>query len=115
MAVLSKDVSFSAFNEKHINVHKYEVLSGLHSFQAKDELMKEYPENPFFNEALAEVYIDLSDEQALRLACKLSLYTQNHSQGFGTYICLCSYGSLGRVHVGMHVYTYVILTFESSG
>ena len=68
MVVLCKDVSTSNFNEKHLNVYKYEVLGGLHSFQAKSELLKEYPDNPFFNNALAEVYLELSDEQALRLA-----------------------------------------------
>ena len=68
MAVLCKDVSSSNFNEKHLNVYKYEVLGGLHSFQAKAELLKENPDNPFFGEALAEVYVELSDEQALRLA-----------------------------------------------
>ena len=31
----------SNFNEKHLNVYKYEVLGGLHSFQAKAELLKE--------------------------------------------------------------------------
>ena len=68
MAILCKDVSFTSFNEKHLNVYKYEVLGGLHSFQAKLELTKEHPDNPFFKEALAEVYTSLSDEQALRLA-----------------------------------------------
>ena len=68
MAVLCRDVSLSSFNEKHLNVYKYEVLGGLHSFRAKMELMKEFPTNPFYQEALAEVYLELSDEQALRLA-----------------------------------------------
>ena len=68
MAILCKDVSFTSFNEKHLNVYKYEVLGGLHSFQAKLELTKEHPDNPFFKEALAKVYTNLSDEQALRLA-----------------------------------------------
>lgn len=58
MAVLCKDVSFANFNGKRLNVYKYEVLGGFHSFQAKSELMKEHPDNPFFKEALAEVYID---------------------------------------------------------
>jgi len=88
-----KDVSFSTFNEKHINVHKYEVLGGLHSFQAKYELMKEYPENPFFSEALAEVYIDLSDEQALRLAqCHNAnshyIHKITHRDLVRTYFCV---------------------------
>ena len=57
MAVLCKDVSFSNFNEKHLNVYKYEVLGGLHSYQAKMELADEYPDNPFLKVALEEVYL----------------------------------------------------------
>jgi len=38
----------------------------MNSFQAKAELLKENPDNPFFGKALAEVYVELSDEQALR-------------------------------------------------
>ena len=68
MALLCKDVSFSNFNEKHLKVYRYEVLGGLHSFLAKSELVKDFPDNPFFQEVLAEVYLDLSDEQSLRLA-----------------------------------------------
>ena len=47
MVILCKDGSFSNFNEKHLNVHKYEVLGGLHSFEAKSDLMKEYSDNLF--------------------------------------------------------------------
>ena len=68
MVVLCKDVSFANFYENHLNVYKYKALGGLHSFQAKSELRKEYPNNPFFEEVLVEVYVDLSDEQVLRLA-----------------------------------------------
>ena len=68
MAVLWKDVSDSNFNEKHLNVYKYEVLGGLHSYQAKMELADEHPDNPYLKVALAKVYLKLSDEQALRLA-----------------------------------------------
>ena len=68
MAVLCKDVNIDLFNEKFLNVYKYEVLGGLHSLVAKNELLEEYPENPFFQQALAEIYVGLSDEQALRLA-----------------------------------------------
>ena len=62
---------------------KYEVLGGLH---AKMELMKEFPNNPFNKEALAEVNLELSDEQAFRLIMLIHiLYTESHT---GTwYIC----------------------------
>ena len=110
MAVLCKDVSFSAFNEKHVNVYKYEVLGGMHSFRAKYDLMKDYPENPFFSEALAEAHIDLSDEQALRLAQRHNanshyIHKITHRDLVCTYV-LCSY-----VEYYVHACTYVILVF----
>ena len=43
-------------------------LEVLHSFHAKSQLAKEYPDIPFFKIAFAEVYLELSDEEALRLA-----------------------------------------------
>ena len=89
-----------------MNVHKYKVLGGLHSFEAKSELMKEYPDNPFFSKALAEVYLELSDEQALRLAQRHSAnshfihkITQDYTKGNPVY------------KVGVNpVYWYVLLT-----
>ena len=36
---------------------------------AKQQLSEEYPENPFFKSVLADVYVGLSDEESLRLAC----------------------------------------------
>ena len=69
MAVLCKDATvIEQFNDKFLNVYKYEVLGGLHTLVAKKQLAEEHPENPFFQQAVADVYIGLSDEQALRLA-----------------------------------------------
>lgn len=69
MAVLCKDVTnVEQFNDKFVGVYKYEVLGGLHTLTAKSELAKEHLEIPSFHQALAEVYIGLSDEQSLRLA-----------------------------------------------
>ena len=68
LTLLCRDISFSNFNEKHLSLYKYEVIGGLHSFHAKSELVKEYPDIPFFKVALSEVYLELSDEEALRLA-----------------------------------------------
>ena len=68
MAVLVKDMDgIGEFNEKYRNVYKYEVLGGLHTMVAKQQLSEEYPENPFFKSVLAEVYVGLSDEESLRL------------------------------------------------
>ncbi len=66
---ICKDMSSPGeFNPKHKNVYKYEVLGGLHSLICKTQLSMEQPENPFFKVALADVYVGLTDEQALRLA-----------------------------------------------
>ena len=69
MALLCKDVkTVQEFNPKYKNVYKYEVLGGLHTYLAKSELAVEHPTNAHFKTAMAEVYIGLTDEQALRLA-----------------------------------------------
>ena len=49
-------------------VYKYEVLGGLHTYLAKFQLNQEFPENLFYKYISADVYVGLSDEQALRLA-----------------------------------------------
>ena len=69
MALLCKEVStLELFNERFANVYKYEVLGGLHTLKAKAQLSQMYPDNPFFQHTVAEVYIGLTDEQALRLS-----------------------------------------------
>jgi len=69
MAVLCKNVTnIDQFNDKFVNVYKYEVLGGLHTLVAKNQLREEHPENPFFQETAAEIYVGLTDEQSLRLA-----------------------------------------------
>lgn len=74
MAVLCKDKdSIQEFSSKHKNVYKYEVLGGLHMMLAKTQLAEAHPNNPLFKSVIAEVYVGLSDEEALRLA-------QRHNQ-----------------------------------
>lgn len=69
MAVLCKNKnSPSEFLEKYKDVYEYEVLGGLHSLLCKNQLSIEYPDNPYYKAALADVYVGLTDEQALRLA-----------------------------------------------
>lgn len=69
MAVLCKDVTNNEqYNDKFLNIYKYEVLGGLHTLMAKNHLTERYPENPFFQQAVVEIYVGLSDEQSLRLA-----------------------------------------------
>ena len=71
MAVLCKGVD--DFHTKYKDVYKYEVLGGLHTMLAKAQLAEEFPENPFFCTATAEVYVGLTDEEALRLAQRHNL------------------------------------------
>ena len=66
MALLCQEVS--DFNPTHKNVYCYEVLGGLHTYMAKSQLIREYSENPFYKMVIAEVYLGLTDEEALRLA-----------------------------------------------
>ena len=74
MAVLCKDIeTVSDFNHKYKNVYKYEVLGGLHTLMAKQQLLQEYPDNPFYSSVLADVYVGLTDEESLRLV-------QRHNQ-----------------------------------
>ena len=69
MAVLCKDMNNPAdFKANYKNVYNYEVLGGLHSLMCKTQLNMEQSDNPFFKVALADVYVGLDDEQALRLA-----------------------------------------------
>lgn len=68
MAVLCRSVEDSTFNTKYKDVYKYEVLGGVHTMLAKSQLAKEYPDNPYFSSAMAEVYVGLTDEESLRLA-----------------------------------------------
>ena len=49
------------------------MLGGLHTLIAKSQLVVEYPENPFFKSCMAEVYVGLNDEEALRLAQRHNL------------------------------------------
>ena len=56
------------YNHSIIQLFRYEVLGGLHTLAAKTQLSMECPENPFYKTTMAEVYVGLTDEEALRLA-----------------------------------------------
>ena len=96
MALLCKDVStLEQFNDRFANVYKYEVLGGLHTLKAKAQLSQMYPDNPFFQHTLAEVYVGLTDEQALRLSQRHNVNShfihkithRDMVSSFRTYIC----------------------------
>ena len=68
MAVLCRGVEGATFKNNFKDIYKYEVLGGVHTILAKYQLANEYPDNPHFSTAMAEVYVGLSDEESLRLA-----------------------------------------------
>ena len=68
MAVLCRNVTNNEqFNNKFLNVYKYDVLGGLHTLMAKNHLT-EISRKSFFQQAVVEIYVGLSDEQSLQLA-----------------------------------------------
>lgn len=58
------------FSHRLKDVYKYEVLGGQHTSIARAELHKEHPNNPLLSSILAEVYVGLTDDEALRLASR---------------------------------------------
>lgn len=69
LALLCKDmVKPSEFQDRFLNIYKYEVLGGLHTYLAKMQLSQELPDISNYKFVTAEVYVGLSDEQCLRLA-----------------------------------------------
>ena len=74
----------------------YEVLGGLHTLMAKSQLSADDPENPFFKLCLAEVYIGLTDEEALRLSQRHNqtshfIHSVTHRDLVGVHIRTCMY------------------------
>ena len=71
VAVLCTNVQvMQQYSARLKDVYKYEVLGGQHTSTARSELHKEHPENPLFSHILAEVYVGLTDDEALRLASR---------------------------------------------
>ena len=68
---------------------------------AKSQLVDEHAENPFCKNCLAEVYVGLSDEEALRLSQRHNqtshfVHNVTHRDLVGLYmyypyICVCTY------------------------
>jgi len=56
------------FDLKRKDAYKYELLGGQHTAMARKEISKKFPENMLLQHILAEVYIGLTDDEALRLA-----------------------------------------------
>lgn len=68
VAVLCTDASKEDFAERLKCSYHYEVLGGQHMVSGKTELFKENSDSVSFSHVLSEVYIALSDKEALRLA-----------------------------------------------
>ena len=70
-AVMCKDVTRKEqFEERLKDIYLYEVHGGLHGVSAKQQLSSEFPDSSEYSSVHAFVYIGLTDEEALRLACK---------------------------------------------
>ena len=70
VAVLCVVPENTQFSECLKDVYKYEVLGGQHTSTARAELHAENPDNLLLARVLAEVYIGLTDDEALRLASR---------------------------------------------
>ena len=82
IAVLCVGVDKDTFSERYKDSYRYKVLGGQHTAAAKAELLKENPGNPLYNQINAEIYIGLSDKEALRLA---SRHNSNGHIGGGSF------------------------------
>lgn len=89
IAVSCTDVDETgAFAERLKDVYKYEVLGGQHTSAARTQLNKKYPENPLYRSILAEVYVGLSDDEALRLASRHNVNGHFvHKMTHRDYVC----------------------------
>ena len=88
VAVLCIGVDKESFSERYKESYRYEVLGGQHTVA---ELLRENPGNPFYNQIIAEVYISLSDKEALRLASRHNsnghyIHRMSHKDYVSSYI-----------------------------
>ena len=54
------------------------MLGGLHTFLAKSQLAQEIPDNYMFKVVNAKVYVDLRDDESLRLAQRYNENSLNY-------------------------------------
>ena len=86
IAVVCKDTQNPAqFSKRLKDIYKYEVLGGQHTSQARTELHRQQSDNPLYATILAEVYVGLSDDEALHLHHGT---TQNDSSGLCEFLSL---------------------------
>ena len=84
------------FDQRHTAGYRYEVLGGLHTFLAKSQLCQEQPDVTHFKNVIAEVYVSLTDDEALRLATRHNenshfthKVTHIYTQKYGECYLLC--------------------------
>ncbi len=76
IAVLSTSVeSIEVFDTNRVDAYRYELLGGQHTALAyslgkKDCIAAKSPDNTLLQTVLAEVYVGLTDDEALRLASR---------------------------------------------
>ena len=58
------------FDMKHKDAYKYELLGGQHTALARKEIAKKFPDYMLLQQIHAEVYIGLTNDEALRLASR---------------------------------------------
>lgn len=91
IAVLCSDVENIHKFRPHLKDHyHYEVLGGLHTVTAKQELSEEVTDQMHYKETLATVYCGLTDEECLRLASRHNFNSHlNHKMTYGDYVDAC--------------------------
>ena len=70
------------FSIKRKDAYKYELLGGQHTALARKAVLKQHPRNHHFQQVLSEVYVGLTDDEALRLASR-----HNSNGHIGMYRC----------------------------
>ena len=63
------------FSNKHKDTSWYEVLGGQHTALARREVYKKHPDDTLLQRILSEVYVGLSDDEALRLASRMDIFS----------------------------------------
>ena len=66
------------------------MLGGLHTFLAKSQLSMELPDNEAFKRVHADVYVGLTDDDAMRLAlCHNQVSHFSHKTTHRDLVCAC--------------------------
>ena len=88
LAVACKDViKKDLFQQRHKDVHQYDVLGGLHGAKPRQALLAEHPEEAVYARVYCLVYCGLTDEESLRLASRHNINGHyNHKMTHRDYV-----------------------------